>query len=83
MLQVLGKIDGRHAPLAELALDTVAALQGGVESHDGVGCIHSGKDARPMAALRALSRLPFRLAAQIRDEDIDGIREPRAARYSR
>ena len=37
VLQVVGQEDGGHAAFAELALDGVAALEGGVEAIDGDG----------------------------------------------
>jgi hypothetical protein len=37
VLLVPRQVDGRHAPLTELALDHVAAREGGVQAGDGVG----------------------------------------------
>ncbi len=37
MLQVLGQVDRGHAALAELALDGVAPVEGGVEKAHGFG----------------------------------------------
>ncbi len=34
MLEVLGEVDGRHAPLAELVLDLVAVREGGLEAFE-------------------------------------------------
>ena len=35
--EVVGQKDRRHAALAELTLDGVAAFEGGVEAGDGIG----------------------------------------------
>jgi hypothetical protein len=39
--EVLGEVDGRHAALAELALDAVAVGENGPEALDGVGQVLS------------------------------------------
>ena len=43
VLQVVGQVDGGHAAFAELALNGVAAREGGVQAGGGVG--HGGQDA--------------------------------------
>ncbi len=37
VLQVIRQVDRRHAALAQLALDGVAAGKGGIQTSDGVG----------------------------------------------
>jgi len=42
VLQVLGQVDRGHAALAELALDAVAAAEGGGERVGHCGCLRWG-----------------------------------------
>ena len=54
VLDVGGEIDGSHAARAELTLDRVAALEGGVQTGGGIG--HGAKDARGLAGRQAHGR---------------------------
>ena len=43
MLEVIRQVDGRHATFAQLALDGVPTLEGGVQAGDGVRAVHAPK----------------------------------------
>ena len=47
VLEVVGEVDGGHAALAELALDAVAAAEGGTQSFQGCG--RCGRQSYPGA----------------------------------
>ena len=40
VLEVVGQVDGRHTALTDLALDAVAALEGGVQAGDWICTAH-------------------------------------------
>ena len=42
VLEVIRQVDRRHPALTDLALDTVAALEGGVQASFGVWGVHGG-----------------------------------------